>query len=196
MSKIKITRKLLLNLYIKQRLSAREIGRRTGWSNMYIGRQLRKFNISVRSDICGKNNPLYGKKHTKETRSKISKTRKKRIHLYPSLLGKNNPRYSGGISYTKEGYRKVLSNKHPNRDNNNYVKEHRLVMEKILGRYLERYEVVHHENNKKDDNRPENLFLFPSQNAHQAYHNFLKMGIWPKKNYANKLNRNHAILTK
>ena len=46
---------------------------------------------------------------------------------------------------------------HPNADSNGYVREHRLVMEKQLGRYLTAEEVVDHINMDTLDNRPENL---------------------------------------
>ena len=63
-------------------------------------------------------------------------------------------------------YIMIWSPNHPHKNSSNYILEHRLVMEKHLGRYLKPEEVVHHINGIRDDNRIENLILFPNRKAH------------------------------
>lgn len=82
--------------------------------------------------------------------------------------GKDHPHWKGGRTFDKSGYVLVLSPNHPSRNRAGYVREHRLVMESVLGRYLERDEVVHHRNGIKNDNRPENLELFSTNGHHLA----------------------------
>jgi HNH endonuclease len=75
------------------------------------------------------------------------------------LRGDKNPSWKGGRNIDKSGYvRVLLAEPHP-RVHDRYIREHVLVMEKHLGRYLKPNEVVHHINGNKQDNRIENLQL-------------------------------------
>ena len=67
------------------------------------------------------------------------------------------------------GYWYIYSPDHPYKTTFDTVAEHRLVMEKKLGRYLNHSEVVHHINGKRDDNRLENLILFQTNGKHLAH---------------------------
>jgi HNH endonuclease len=58
------------------------------------------------------------------------------------------------------GYVMAWAPGHPRAGKGNYVFEHILVMEQVLGRHLFPDESVHHRNGLRDDNRPENLELW------------------------------------
>lgn len=82
--------------------------------------------------------------------------------------GENNPAWAGGV--TRLGrYHYLLRPDHPAATLAGYVAEHRLVVEKMLGRYLHRSEVVHHVDGNPLNNRPENLQVFRSNGEHLAF---------------------------
>lgn len=75
--------------------------------------------------------------------------------------GPNHSQWKGGRIYAGQGYFRVwLSPKDPMasmRDHHGYVKEHRLVMARKLGRSLLSSETVHHLDGNRGNNSPENL---------------------------------------
>ena len=71
------------------------------------------------------------------------------------------------------GHIMIKCENHPYANNLGRVAEHRLVIEKSIGRYLKPTEQVHHINLQKDDNRLENLVLFQSHSDHFKAHGTL-----------------------
>ena len=121
---------------------------------------------------------MKGRKITKEWRRKISIARKgqklseetkRKIGLIQ--LGEKGSNWKGGKFKFSGGYVFVYNPTHPFRINKRYILEHRLVMEKHLGRFLKPSEIVHHINGIKDDNRIENLKLFANISEHSKLPN-------------------------
>ncbi len=92
-------------------------------------------------------------------------------HCAVSSKGADCHSWKGGRLIDKEGYILVyvMSNDFfaPMRNYSGYVREHRLVMAKHLGRCLHRWELVHHKNQTRDDNRIENLQLISDTRHNQ-----------------------------
>jgi len=154
----------LYQMYWVERLSTVKIAELCNISSQTILRWLRRFKIKTRtiSEACMGRVPWNkGIETPEEVKQKIKKAQ----------VGSKSKNWKGGRLRTSEGYILIWKPEHPFADKKGYVLEHRLVMERILGRYLKREETLHHKNGIKDDNRPENLKLFSSHGLHLALHN-------------------------
>lgn len=111
-------------------------------------------------------NGMAGKHHTEETKKKIAESREKYVM-------DRHPGWKGGRRENHNGYISIRMPEHP-RAINGYVFEHILIMESILSRYLTKEEVIHHIDENKKNNNPENLMLFRNDNDHKQYHIFMR----------------------
>jgi hypothetical protein len=84
------------------------------------------------------------------------------------IKGERNISWKGGKNYDNQGYVRIWKPDHPF-NNFGYVLEHRLVIEKKIGRFLKKSEVVHHINGVRDDNKVKNLIIM-TRHIHPANH--------------------------
>jgi hypothetical protein len=87
------------------------------------------------------------------------------------------PKGIGAVYKSKTGYILEYTPQHPqkypkykSKRKQIYFQQHRLIMEKHLGRLLLPTEVVHHINGITSDNRIENLQLFTTPKEHASFH--------------------------
>jgi hypothetical protein len=87
---------------------------------------------------------------------------------HPNCI-KNRLQKKKGYWYS-EGYKMFYAPDHPYARKDGGVSEHRLVMERELGLYLGKDDIIHHKNGIRDDNRIENLEL-TNRSDHVKLHN-------------------------
>ena len=78
-----------------------------------------------------------------------------------------------------EGYVEVYRPEHPDSKSNGYIKEHRLVMETLIGRRLLPEETVHHKDGNRRNNSEDNLELWSS--AHPRGQRVIDKIEWAKE---------------
>jgi len=128
-----------------------------------------------------------GMKRTKEQKLRMKKARN-RPEVIAKIkanrkrqFGENAPMWKGGRFKMSGGYILIYAPEHPyafkggGSSITKYIREHRLVMEKKLGRYLAKDEIVHHINGIRDDNRPENLYIVKGEKMHKKIENHLDL---------------------
>ncbi|MBT8341051.1 MAG: HNH endonuclease [Desulfatitalea sp.] len=91
--------------------------------------------------------------------------------------GKRHPDWKGGVRLVK-GYRYIYAPFHPRATKQNYVAEHRLVMECKLERFLHPKEIVHHVDGNPLNNDESNLVVFRTNGAHLKHELSGKVPKW------------------
>ena len=169
----KVSKDILYELYTVKGMPMHEIASKLEIAIGTVYNYLKKYEIQTRSrsesfDLKRENGWTYptearekisqkhkGKKYSEETRHKMSESAK--------LKG------VGHKKVRKDGYISIYFPDHPKSNKEGYIMEHILVMECVIGRWLEENEVVHHINGNRQDNRKENLQLMTSK-EHARFH--------------------------
>ncbi|WP_066689103.1 HNH endonuclease [Christensenella intestinihominis] len=173
MNKAIISEDVLREKYIRDgkpmNIIARELGVAVGSVYNYV----KRYGIESRPTHMG----FKGKTHSEEARRKISNVHKGKVLSDETKrkIAESHSKHFDGVY--KEGHKKehyagyilVYAPDHPRATKDGYVFEHRIVMERLIGRFLNESEVVHHINHNRSDNRIENLKLM-KRSDHCSFH--------------------------
>ena len=144
-------------------------------------------------EVDGKTHDWIGKQIgcQHQTVSKICKKNGIRTQRTGPRSGEGHPEWKGGRRLVG-GYWHIYMPEHPNCHKKNLVAEHRLVMEKKLGRYLDPKEVVHHKDHDPQNNHPDNLMVFGKNSEHLRHELTGKCPNWTPEGFA-KINKSGGL---
>lgn len=171
------------HIYLVEKMSLVDIAKETGSTPGNVRSVLVSFGVEIRNEKEALKvkypNGRYGELASNWQGGKRKATTPN--PQYKKRLGELAANWKGGKVATS-GYIYIYNPDHPNATKAGYVMEHRLVMEKELGRYLERSEIVHHINGDRQDNRVENLQVV-SRSKHVSDHfaNGYELNYWKEK---------------
>lgn len=155
---------MLTRLYTVEWRSTRQIAAMFDVSTPTLRAWFKKYSIDSRTIADAKG----GQKPAPQTILASVRSRRRR-----ALPG----RAEIGYKITGDGYVLVRDPRNPMADGQGYVREHRLIVSRKLGRPLERAEEVHHENRVRHDNKSPNLHLMASKSDHMKHHAELRRAL-------------------
>jgi len=143
-SKLALSHDELHDLYWNKNKTAKEIGKLYGTSENPVYRKMKLLGIPTRTTVDA---------------LKIGRQNGKYVHRVGNLA----PTWKGGRTIDGSGY-VLVKLQHTDKYfamccKRGYVREHRLIIAKILGRPLEKWEQPHHRDGNKLNNDPSNLEL-------------------------------------
>lgn len=133
-------------------MTYRELAKEIGCSPGAVANAVKRHGITVPKRNTRKISPDARQRKSERIKSTL------RARYPDGRFGELASNWKGGRHVTMSGYVDVYSPDHPNARGGR-VFEHRLVMEKVLGRLLETDEIVHHLDGNRQNNQPDNLVL-------------------------------------
>jgi hypothetical protein len=114
---------------------------------------------------------------SESTKLAYEKGRRSSDHFRGKNKGSSNPSWKGGKINLK-GYVRIWVPDHPSADNKGYVFEHRLVVEKHIGRYLKPDEHIHHIDGVKNNNVITNLQITNAKSHSSLTRHENRLRLW------------------